>query len=109
MSRSAHWHQTSNKRGGRPLWSRTARTVHVPNADNSWPSQSGRSQFHVQGSGGRHRGSAFKSGPRSFDITPEGRIVGIGSAGQNQSASAPAQINVVLNWFEELKARVPTK
>jgi hypothetical protein len=26
----------------------------------------------------------------------------------NELAQAPAQINVVLNWFEELKRRVPT-
>jgi len=26
-----------------------------------------------------------------------------------QEASAPTQINVVLNWFEELKRRVPTE
>jgi hypothetical protein len=26
-----------------------------------------------------------------------------------QEATAPAQINVVLNWFEELKRRVPSK
>jgi hypothetical protein len=26
-----------------------------------------------------------------------------------QTASAPTQIKVVLNWFEELKRRVPTK
>ena len=28
---------------------------------------------------------------------------------QSQSGSGPAQIHVVLNWFEELKARAPTK
>jgi hypothetical protein len=26
----------------------------------------------------------------------------------SESAAAPTQINVVLNWFEELKRRVPT-
>jgi hypothetical protein len=26
----------------------------------------------------------------------------------NEQAQAPAQINVVLNWFEELKQKVPT-
>jgi serine/threonine protein kinase len=45
-----------------------------------------------------------------FDIMPDGRIVGVGPAGQSQSGSpAPPEIDVVLNWFEELKARVPTK
>jgi len=27
----------------------------------------------------------------------------------NGQAQSPAQINVVLNWFEELKQRVPVK
>ena len=50
--------------------------------------------------------------PRTFDMTPDGKIVGIITAGSGQTqAGTPAapQIQVVLNWFEELKARVPTK
>lgn len=46
--------------------------------------------------------------PRTFDITPGGKFVGVVTAGQAQ-AGAPqsAQVQVVLNWFEELKARAP--
>ena len=41
---------------------------------------------------------------------PDGRILGVVAAGQTQSAgSTTPQIQVVLNWFEELKRRVPTK
>jgi len=29
------------------------------------------------------------------------------TGGLNADGAAPAQINVVLNWFEELKERVP--
>ena len=45
---------------------------------------------------------------RNYDIMPGKRILGVVGVGQNAS-SAPAarQIQVVLNWFEELKARVP--
>ena len=49
---------------------------------------------------------------RNYDITRDGkRFLGVVAAGQNTTAGAPAapQIQVVLNWFEELKARVPTK
>ena len=58
-------------------------------------------------------GSAGPTDPRTFDIMPDGRIVGVVTAGQSQSGS-PAQtqvqqIQVVLNWFEELKSKVPTK
>jgi serine/threonine-protein kinase len=47
--------------------------------------------------------------PRTFDITPDGRILSIVAPGQTQPGSAVQQIQLVINWFEELKARVPTK
>ena len=47
---------------------------------------------------------------RTFDITPDGKFLGGIAAGQTQSGAAAApQIQVVLNWFEELKQRVPVK
>jgi len=55
------------------------------------------------------RGPEFE---RNNDITLDGkRFVGVVPAGQNAAAGAFAtpQIQVVLNWFEELEARVPTK
>jgi serine/threonine-protein kinase len=54
------------------------------------------------------RGPAFE---RNYDITLDGkRFLGVVAAGQTASgAPAASQIQVVLNWFEELKARVPTK
>jgi len=55
------------------------------------------------------RGPGFE---RAIDITPDGkRFLGVVAAGQNAASGAPAapQIQVVLNWFEELRARVPTK
>ena len=57
----------------------------------------------------------FQTGPpptrRQYDITPGGRFIGLIEAGQPVSAKPLApQIQVVLNWFEELRARVtPTK
>ncbi|OFW21476.1 MAG: hypothetical protein A3H97_16070 [Acidobacteria bacterium RIFCSPLOWO2_02_FULL_65_29] len=51
--------------------------------------------------------------PRTFDVTPDGQILGIittTGSGQTQAGTPAApQIDIVLNWFEELKARVPTK
>jgi eukaryotic-like serine/threonine-protein kinase len=45
---------------------------------------------------------------RNFDIMPDGRIIGVVHAGETpSSARAAPQIQVVLNWFQELKARVP--
>jgi serine/threonine-protein kinase len=46
---------------------------------------------------------------RNNDILPNGRLLGTLAAGSATLAASPPQIDVVLNWFEELKARVPTK
>jgi serine/threonine-protein kinase len=55
------------------------------------------------------RGFNEKLGPslgKNFDVTADGRFIGLAAPGQSQGV-ALNQINVVLNWFEELKARVP--
>jgi Tol biopolymer transport system component len=45
-----------------------------------------------------------------YDITRDGRLVGRITAGQLEHVRSQAdQIQVVLNWFEDLKARVPTR
>jgi eukaryotic-like serine/threonine-protein kinase len=47
--------------------------------------------------------------PRNHDITPDGqRFIAAVDPGF-QSAAGPPQIQVVLNWTEELKQRVPTR
>jgi hypothetical protein len=48
---------------------------------------------------------------RPFDISRDGQhFLGLIDAAQTQSgAPAAQQIQVVINWFEELKARVPSK
>ena len=43
-----------------------------------------------------------------YDITPRGEFVVLVAAGRTSTARG-SQIQVILNWFEELKARVPTK
>jgi protein kinase-like protein/WD40 repeat protein len=49
-------------------------------------------------------------GERNMDVTPDGkRLVGILPSDQVQAPASRPQINVVENWFEELKARVPTR
>ena len=45
-----------------------------------------------------------------YDVSPDGQrflmLKPVDPAGRD---SAPTQINVVLNWFEELKQKVPVK
>jgi eukaryotic-like serine/threonine-protein kinase len=62
---------------------------------------SGRLQ--LSGGGGLHI-------PRRFDMGPDGAIIGVVDSAQTPAgALAAARIEVVLNWFEELKERVPAK
>ena len=46
--------------------------------------------------------------PRTFDITRDGKTLGVLTEGQSLS-QATDQIQVVLNWFEELKRLVPPR
>jgi len=51
---------------------------------------------------------------RTFDRLPDGRFISsadplLRPSGGYGIAGAPTEIDVVLNWFEELKGRVPTK
>ena len=55
----------------------------------------------------------FLTGPpsvrRTFDVMPDGRLVALIQHGELDNASASQQFTVVLNWFEELKQRVPAR
>jgi hypothetical protein len=44
---------------------------------------------------------------RNFDISPDGRTFIAVVPTTTDTASTPSQIQVVLNWFEDLKRRVP--
>jgi eukaryotic-like serine/threonine-protein kinase len=47
---------------------------------------------------------------RNYDVGVDGKYVGLIAPGQLQAGTSTAQqIQVVLNWFEELKQRVPVK
>jgi serine/threonine-protein kinase len=54
----------------------------------------------------------FQTGPpqtrRPMDMTPSGKILGLVQPGQTDATST-LEIHVALNWFEELKQRVPIK
>ena len=53
-----------------------------------------------------HRQS--NSSGRSYDVTEEGTFVGVIPAG-GPADEAGAHVNIVLNWYEELKRLVPTE
>ena len=52
-------------------------------------------------------GVADPAMPRTFDVAPDGRMIGVITSGQGQSLSSGIfHLNLVLNWFEDVKARV---
>ena len=55
-------------------------------------------------------GNSAPESMRNYDLTPDGKILGLVDASeQTQSGNSNApEFRVVLNWFEELKAKVPT-
>jgi len=50
-------------------------------------------------------------GARSYDITPDGKyfVVMLPKSQADPAKAPPEQIDIVLNWSEELKQRVPVK
>ena len=56
------------------------------------------------------RGFTENLGPvyeRNYDVTPDGKFIGFVAPGQTDNFSPTGQINVVLNWFQKLSAKVP--
>jgi serine/threonine-protein kinase len=101
-------------RGGRPLWSRDGKELFYVPAPSLFMAVGIRTKpsfsFTAPVAIPRRFGIADPASPRPYDMVPDGRILGVGVQGQSQSGSpGPAEIRVVLNWFEELKARVPTR
>ena len=98
-----------------PLWSRDGKQLFYVPAPAQFEvvrvtTQSG---FSVGAPAAAPRGFTVGNAPtdpRSHDVAPDGRILGIGIAGQGAAGSVMAQhVEFVINWFEELKARVPTR
>lgn len=50
---------------------------------------------------------AAPTSPRVYDMMPDGRFLSTGLSGRSETGSLKQEFTVVLNWFEELKARAP--
>jgi Tol biopolymer transport system component len=57
----------------------------------------------------RITGNSLNTLARAYDVLPDGRLVGLIDASEPEGspANGASEIRVVINWFEELKARVP--
>jgi len=101
--------QISTEGGAEPVWNRNGRELFYRTGDKmmaveirTQPGFSvGKPRMLFEG---RYRPTPATS--PNYDVSPDGqRFLMLKPAEQEQSA--PTQINVVLNWFEELKQKVP--
>jgi eukaryotic-like serine/threonine-protein kinase len=103
--------QISTDGGSEPVWNRNGRELFYRSGDKMMavdittePSFSaGKPKMLFEGHYVSGTGASFPE----FDVSPDGeRFLMLKSVTQEQAA--PTQINVVLNWTEELKRLVPT-
>ncbi|HXW06986.1 MAG TPA: protein kinase [Vicinamibacterales bacterium] len=103
-------------RGGRPLWSPSRKaTPHLQEllfvpGPSQLMSVSVRTDPALgntpAGAVPRQFGLAPPASPRPYDILPDGRFVAVDSAAM-PGGTGTRDLQVVLNWFEELKSKVP--
>jgi hypothetical protein len=48
-------------------------------------------------------------GGTNYDVSPDGQRFAMVQGSQTAGVVGPVELCLVQNWFEELKARVPTK
>jgi serine/threonine-protein kinase len=102
--------------GHHPAWSPNGRTLfYIPGAlPLTAVSITTRPEFSAgnhQVWPGRLPNNNPYGGPRNFDVAPDGTRFVFTTAEPGQAAAViqPARIQVVVNWSEELKQRVPTR
>jgi Tol biopolymer transport system component len=105
--------QVSSGGGTRPLWSRSGRELFFLDGNNmlaAVPVETKGSTFSV-GNAVKLLSTAYYAGipQRTYDVTADGqRFLIIKDVPGDRTSTSPT-INVVLNWQEELKQRVPTR
>ena len=105
----AKW-QISTEGGTEPLWSRDGRELFYRSGEKMMAVAISAEPELTPGKPtllfeGRYQPGTSGGNPGSnYDVAPDGRFVMI----RAEEGSGPTQINVVLNWFEELKRLVPT-
>ena len=111
-STGAKYQISKNLRSHHSFWSRDGKELlYVPGPGTPFFAVTVATQpSFTFGTPGEVPKSGFlEGGPpsaRNYDILPDGKILGVVVAGQTRSGTpAPLRIEVVLNWFEELKQR----
>jgi len=108
---SGHW-QVSTDGGQQPLWARSGRELFFVDASRriiAVPIQTGPS-FTAGNATVAVAALSVATGPgRAYDVSPDGkRFLVIRPAGADDK-TGPAQLNVVLNWGDELTRLLPAK
>jgi serine/threonine-protein kinase len=105
--------QVSTSGGSWPLWSPNGRELFYLSNDSAMaitvetgPTLSfGTPKTLFQST----HASSGRTGGSAWDISPDGKRFLMIKEAASTSKEAPRKINIVLNWFEELKQRVPVK
>jgi len=101
--------------GESPLWSPTGRELFYRRGDLVMAvAVETEPEFTAEKPEELFRGTYYSDPPGgnpSWDISPDGKrfLILKPSAAADPESSASSRINVVVNWFEELKARAPAK
>jgi serine/threonine-protein kinase len=99
-------------RGGRARWSPDGKQVFLVPAPGQFVAVSVTTDpvfgFSAPVPFPRRFGLAPPASPRPYDILPDGRILAVDAVSTMGNPGSP-QIHVVLNWFEELKRKLPAK
>jgi Tol biopolymer transport system component len=99
----------SNGGGTEPVWARNGRELFY-RSDDRMMAVSVSAQLSFTGASPKllFAGAFVRTpGYSNYDVSPDGQHF-LMLKESEQAQAAPTQINVVLNWFEELKRRVPT-
>ena len=101
---------------GEPVWSRDGRELFFRNADQMMAVevdttvsfQASVPRLLFAGDYDRDNSAGGIGGASNYDVSLDGqRFVMVKAEQQSGEAGASPQFHVVLNWFEELKERVP--
>src|SRR3989454_716091 len=102
--------QISTEGGTEPTWNHNGRELFYRSGDRMMAVDIATQPSFAAGKPRMLFAGPYELSPATspnYDVSPDGQRF-LMLKPSEQEAAAPTQINVVLNWFEELKRRVPT-
>ena len=97
--------QISTEGGAEPAWARSGRELFYRNGNKMMAVDVTTTPSFSAGSPRVLFEGQFIGGSRTYDVAPDGQRFLVVRPSEQEAAAT--QINVVLNWFEELRRRVP--